>query len=739
MQEENKSKEQLILEVQELRQRCAELATSELMCQQARTDLKESEESLKAIIDSLPDPTFVIDTEGKVIAWNRAMEKITKIKATDMLGKGNYEYSVPLYGKRGPMLIDYVLHPDENLEAAYPNLQRDEDSLIADNLTLAVGRDEQLVQWGKASRLYDGQGNLLGAIETIRDITDRKRAEAALKESEQTLAAMINFLPDATFVIDREGRVLAWNRAMEEMTGVKATEILGKGNFEYSLCFYGSRRPMLVDLLLHPNPEAEAAYPYLKKEGDTMIADEVQRNMQGKEAIHWVKASLLYDTRGNVIGAIETIRDVTDRKKMEEGLKDSERRLASIIDFLPDATFVINTRHEVIAWNRAMEELYGVNAADILGKNDYEYAIPLYGKRRKMIIDLVLEPDPDMEKTYPFLRWEGNSLIADNVTWPMRGKEAIHWGKASPLFDGQGNVVGAIETIRDITERKQVEAALKESEQRLASFIDFLPDPTFAIDKEGKVITWNQAMEELTGVTEAEMIGKDNYEYAVSFYGNRRPMLVDLLLNPDEKVEKSYLFLQRDRDTIIADDIHRDRKGQEAIHWIKAKLLYDVQGNVVGAIETIRDVTEIRRVESALRDSEERLAAIINSLPDATFVISADGKVIAWNRAMEEMTGIKAADMLGKGDHEYAVPIYGTKRKMLADLLLEPDEELEKQYLSVKREGDSIIGDNITLGIGEKGAIMWGKASLLYDNRGKIIGAIETLRDITERRRKREL
>ena len=100
--------------------------------------------------------------------------------------------------------------------------------------------------------LRNSAGEITGAIEIARDITERQKAEEELKESGSKLADIIDFLPDATFVIDREGRVIAWNRAMEEMPGIRAAAMLGKGDYEYALPFYGERRPILIDLVLEP-------------------------------------------------------------------------------------------------------------------------------------------------------------------------------------------------------------------------------------------------------------------------------------------------------------------------------------------------------------------------------------------------------------------------------------------------------------------------------------------------------
>jgi len=119
--------------------------------------------------------------------------------------------------------------------------------------------------------VYKGRPAILG---NSMDITEYKRKEEALQESERRLADIIDFLPDATLAIDRRGKVIAWNRAMEEMTGVKAPDIMGKGDYEYALPFYGMRRPILLDLILKPDKEIEQSYySILKKEKDLLIVE----------------------------------------------------------------------------------------------------------------------------------------------------------------------------------------------------------------------------------------------------------------------------------------------------------------------------------------------------------------------------------------------------------------------------------------------------------------------------------
>ncbi len=135
---------------------------------------------------------------------------------------------------------------------------------------------------------------------------------------------------------------------------------------------------------------------------------------------------------------------------------DCERRMSDIIDFLPDATFGIDLNGRVIVWNRAAEEMTGVKAENILGRGDYEYSMPFYGKPRPMLIDLVLKPDQEWENTYSSIRREGNALIGENLCHMINGDIFI-WGKAAYLFDNVGRLTGAIESIRNITRRKTAE------------------------------------------------------------------------------------------------------------------------------------------------------------------------------------------------------------------------------------------------------------------------------------------
>ena len=197
---------------------------------------------------------------------------------------------------------------------------------------------------------FDENGKKIGTRGVNQDITELKIAEDALAESDQRLKDIIDFLPDATFTIDTEGRVISWNQAIEQMTGIWAEEMLGKGNYEYSLPFYRDRKPMLIDLVNASETEIRNYYSKFTRNGQVITAEN-EVNIRGKPIIIWGKAVPLYDNKGKLVGAIETIRDVTDfrdaQKKLKKSLDEKEMLLKEIHHRVKNNLMVISSLLEL--------------------------------------------------------------------------------------------------------------------------------------------------------------------------------------------------------------------------------------------------------------------------------------------------------------------------------------------------------------------------------------------------------
>ena len=147
-----------------------------------------------------------------------------------------------------------------------------------------------------------------------------------LRESEQQMNQIIEFLPDATFAIDREGRVIAWNRAIEKMTGVQKEAILGRGDYEYAIPFYGEPRPLLANRVLEGEPGT--GHSPVTKNGDALVSEVYTPHLRGGRGAHIrFTATAPLDRSERVTGAIESIRDVNDEVMTEVALQNASRQL----------------------------------------------------------------------------------------------------------------------------------------------------------------------------------------------------------------------------------------------------------------------------------------------------------------------------------------------------------------------------------------------------------------------------
>ncbi|MFH0877469.1 MAG: PAS domain S-box protein, partial [Candidatus Omnitrophota bacterium] len=241
--------------------------------------------------------------------------------------------------------------------------------LAEGDLTVRTGRPADTGELGLLALHFD---QMAGSLQHREE--ERKLAKETLLESERRLSEIIDFLPDATFAIDGEGKVIMWNHEIEEMTGVKAEYMLGKGNYEYSLPFYGTRRLILIDLVFETYEEIEKKYRFIEKKGDVLFTEaDVPLNNQNR--VLWGKARPLYDSRGNVSGAIESIRDITERKLAEEALRANEEKYRNHFDNVSDIILSYDREFRILSISPSLERVLGYKPEEFIGKSFAELNI----------------------------------------------------------------------------------------------------------------------------------------------------------------------------------------------------------------------------------------------------------------------------------------------------------------------------------------------------------------------------
>lgn len=287
------------------------------------------------------------------------------------------------------------------------------------------------------------------------------------------LKQLVEGNPVATIVIDADHRVTHWNRACAMLTGVDAEHMLGRS--EQWRAFYDVPRPLLADLVVDGAGVAEFERYYDGKFRPSVLLDdayEAEDFFPDFDGGRWLffTAAAIRNADGKIVGAIETLQDVTERRRAEAALRESEAYLAQIVDGSSVATLVIDAGHRVTHWNRACEMMTGMPAGDIIGTRQQWTAF--YPSERPIMADLVLDAASEsaVDRLYhgrfrPSLLIPGGYEAED--FFPHFG-DSGRWlyFTAAPLRNAQGDLVGAIETLQDVSERRRAEEALRESEER---------------------------------------------------------------------------------------------------------------------------------------------------------------------------------------------------------------------------------------------------------------------------------
>jgi PAS domain S-box-containing protein len=317
-------------------------------------------------------------------------------------------------------------------------------------------------------------------------------------------------------------------------------------------------------------------------------------------------------------------------RKTREDLVSSERILSQILDGSTIPTFVIDKDHKVTHWNRACETLTGYNARQMVGSSDHWK--PFRSEQRPTMADLILDgvSQEELWRLYS-TRWEKSALIdgayeveeffshlGDNGTWLFF--------TAAPIKGPDGRTVGAIETLWDRTDRRVAEQATKQKtrelaetvaqlrtkEQTMAQIINGSTIPTFVIDKDHKVTHWNRALERLSGFTAEKIIGTtDSW---APFYQRKRPSMADVILDQIDEAQIEQLYGTNWRKSPLIEGAyeaeaffsHFGKNGKWC--WFTAAPIKTQEGEVVGAIETIFDITEDRKAQHLREQQSKELA-----------------------------------------------------------------------------------------------------------------------------------
>ena len=310
-----------------------------------------------------------------------------------------------------------------------------------------------------------------------------------VRESEHRLNDIINFLPDATFVIDCQGRVITWNKAMEEMTGVSAGHVLGKGDFEYALPFYKVRRPILINLVLEPDNAIITKYTGgVRRQGDMLITetDTELRRPDGSLAYLAARASPLRDVEGTVVGAIETIRDITVRKNAELGLKASEERLRLLLTNINDGILIHGIAEEgpgrILDVNERICQILGYTRQELLQMSIRDIDVPEQQEKVASLADKLFS----------------RKHILFETEYLSKARQRVPVEISARLFE-LDKKPAVLAVVRDITERRILEQEMERHTAELHRFSQALQQVNDKLNLMNR-ITRHDILNQLTAI-----------------------------------------------------------------------------------------------------------------------------------------------------------------------------------------------------------------------------------------------
>ncbi|MFZ2641270.1 MAG: PAS domain S-box protein [Verrucomicrobiia bacterium] len=536
-----------------------------------------------------------------------------------------------------------------------------------------------------------GAGEAPYVVGTLQDITRRKQAEEALRENEL-------FLRESQII----GRIGGW-KTNPETDYLECTEgiyrIIGvpldyKPGFTEGLKFFMPQYvPVIRERLMRTLTAGE---PFqMECEITTAAGKHLWAELRG----------LAQGVAGKTLCVIGTLQDITERKRAEEVLRQSEESLRQILESVGFGILIVGKDKKVRQANHAALEMIGLGAeAELKGHVCHETICPANCDKCP-ILDLGQKLDK-----------------SERVLVHKNGSRVPILKSVTPITLGGEEVL--LESFVDITERKQAEEALSAQQRQLIDIIEFLPDATLAIDKEGRVIIWNKAVEEMTGIPAAEMIGKAGYAHTMAFHEEAKPQLVDLALESHEEIVSRYSKITREGDTLAAEVFCRGLYSKKGA-WVfaKASPLHDQSGNVVGAIESVRDITRRKQAEEELQFRNVLLLTQQEASIEGSLVVDEESRILTYNRRFVEMWGVPAK-LLEGGNDEQVLQFVTTQ-------LADPGAFYQRvQYLYEHRHETS--RDELILA---DGRVFDRYSAPMFGPEERYYGRVWYFRDITDRKR----
>ncbi len=644
----------------------------------ANANLKQAETFYRALFDYANDAIFLIDNDIFIDCNSKTLE---------------------IYGCSRGQIIGKSPHAPFSPELQSDGRNSKEKAL--EKITACLNGEPQIFEWLHRKfngDLFDAEvslnpvvlGNKTYIMAIVRDITERKNAEHALRESKRELSTLISNLPGFVYRCknDKKWTMAFISDGCTALTGYAADDLKLNNRVSYNDTIHKDDRKSVWD-------SVQAA---VKKDQPFQL---IYRIITADKQIKWVweQGRGIFDNMGNLLGLEGFITNITERVKTEQELKASESLLTTTFDSIHDGISIIDKDQNIIRTNSIMEKWF-------------EPMMPLVGKKCYQAFhnsDVPCEPCPTMA-------YIKTGKIETETIQGLPGTDKIFEMTVCPIKTENGQIQSVIQLIQDVTERRKSDIAIREERDKAQRYLDVAAVMLMALDKTGKVTLINKKGCEILGYPEDQIIGKIWFEHFLPdcHKAHVKETFKQILAGTKKDVLENHI------NPILT------KSGQEKlIHWHNS-VIKDDYGNIVTILSSGEDITERIKTQNALKESEEQFRLFYEKSPLGYQSLDIDGNIFEVNPAWLDLLGYTKEEVIGKNFADFLSPSNKDLFKERFPHFKEKGSVRNIPFEFVRKDGKHIIVE-IDGNIG-------------HDEQGNFKQTHCVVRDVTEKKRaEREL
>jgi diguanylate cyclase (GGDEF)-like protein/PAS domain S-box-containing protein len=561
----------------------------------AEKELAASEQRLKNAQSHAHIGSWELDVNTQNIYWSEEMLRLFE------LDPASRALSFKEYLK--------VIHPDDAKRIRHLLPQSIADQKQYDDEYRIILRDGS-VRWIYSQRapVFDKSGKMIKYAGTAQDITERKKMEGMLRQSEERYRTVMEEIEEGYYEIDLQGNFTFVSDAICTTLGYSREELIGM-NFKSYVPEELWKSAYKIWAKSYETGKAIKWFPLIniRKDGTRVNVEDYITPLRGKE--------------GKIIGFKGITREITERERMEEAIRLSEEKYQALLEDMEEGYFELDLDGTFTFANDAQCRNIGYPREELIGKNHRQFQDEIFAQEMRQIFT-------ELYRTGKPVR------LLDVVIIKKDGGKIFNEVSVSLLHDNKGNPIGFKGISRNVTERRKMEEIIRQSEEKYRNILETMQESYFEVDLAGNLTYVNYVMHTNLGFTKEELIGK---HYRV--------------FTDETNVKKLYqiynTIYKTGRPVRTADFEFTRKDGTKLLAETSASLIRDTNGKIIGFRGVSRDVTERRQLEEEIRQSEEKYRTIIDAMDEWYFEIDMKGNLVFVNDAVVRNVDYSLKELIG--------------------------------------------------------------------------------------------